>query len=438
MSLLVENIKKSKRINIPVFFLYLLFFSLPFGGKSIPLLIISLTISGIIFSKRKSWRNNFKSGRAYFTPILSFFLLYLLGVLWSDNLPNAVKKLEHVLSFIVFPLLLPLLNLSKNDVLKLFSTFVLSCLLVLIISFLDFFYVSITKEEYIILGEIASGDRPGTVYEYLSKHLLAVSVHRTYFSAYILVSIVFTINYFKEYCLVFGKKMKWLGFLVLIILITGLICLQSKANTGILIMILVYLFIIKFKKSIKLMLIGFLALFSMMLLLKDVFVNRLNPMIIELQNVMAPGDDKEKDFAKYLHPGSTEIRYMVYKSSFQLISKSPFFGYGTGDVKDMLKEQNTENNFVSIAHLNYGPHSQVLYTCLGFGIVGLLVFLSIFTFPFYESFKFRETFAALVIVILFLNCLTESFLVRQEGIVPVALFITVLSYLTINRKKEKE
>ncbi|MEW7279388.1 O-antigen ligase family protein [Aquimarina sp. 2201CG1-2-11] len=437
MNLLVVNINKIEIRNSPVFFLYLLFFSIPIGGKLLPPLIVFLVISGMIFLKKKNWWKNFNFGKVYYLPLLSLFLLYVCGILWSNNIPNAFKKLEHALSFVIFPILLPLFSLPSKKIFKLFSVFALSCSLVIIISFVDFFFVSITKDEYIILGEIAAGDRPGTVYEYLSKHLLIVDIHRTYFSAYILIAIGIIITYFEEYCFKFFKKIKWLGFINVLILTAGLICLQSKASIAILIMGSIFFLIVKFKKSAKFMLISFFTFLGMILLLKNVIVNRLDPMIEELQYVMAPGDEKEKDFAKYLHPGSTEIRYMLYKSSLQLIFKSPFFGYGTGDVKDILKEQNIENDFVSIAHLNYGPHSQVLYMLVGFGVLGLLVFFSVFIFPFYESFKFKERFTILVLVILFLNCLTESFLARQEGIIPTALFITVLSYITINKQSSK-
>ncbi|WP_299434142.1 O-antigen ligase family protein [uncultured Aquimarina sp.] len=289
-----------------------------------------------------------------------------------------------------------------------------------------------STDEYIILGEIAAGNRPGSVYEYLSQQFLIVPVHRTYFSIYLIICVAFILYYFNEYCTFYRKKIKLLGVFSLVLITAAMICIQSKAGLGLLILLVASFFIIKVKKtfwSVVLLIVFFLG---SLVLFKSILNYRFKPMIEEIKYILSPGNDNEKDYAKFLRPGSTEIRYMVYKSSFQLIEKAPFLGYGTGDVKDVLRTQNEKNNFVSIAHLNYGPHSQFLYILIAFGFLGLLVFISIFFFPILESFRMKDYFALSILIVIFLSGLTESVLIRQEGIIPISLFITILGRLKTN------
>tara|TARA_R110002012_G_scaffold263456_2_gene446484 strand:+ start:147686 stop:148984 length:1299 start_codon:yes stop_codon:yes gene_type:complete len=417
-----------KLIDIPFHLLFLLFFLIPFGTNLISKIIILLIISSLLFLKKKNWLNNFLLRKEYLIPSIAVYLLYSLGLLWSDNIPEALKKMEHGLSFLVFPLVLPLFDFSKKDILNLFKSFSFGCLFILISSFLYFLYVSITHDEYIILGEIRAGDRPGNVYEYLSKHFLLVEVHRTYFSAYLLICILFVINNFKEFSTIPFNKKNLVSILSILTFILGLICLQSKINIAILFLIFIYYTVKSFKKSPILLFKVILTFATILFLSKNIIINRLKPMVKEIENIISSENENEKKFTKVLQPGSTETRYMLYKSSLQLIGESPILGFGTGDLKDVLRNQNYKNNYKSIAHLNYGTHSQLLSMLVSFGLLGFFVFISFFLLPLYTSIKINDSFTSFILLVLFLNCLTESFLSRQEGIIPTVLFITALSF----------
>lgn len=438
MRLKIEKFIQEFRIqNIPVYILHLLFFLIPLGSDLISITTVLLTISTLIFSKKNSWYKSFIRGKHSYLPLLAFFALHLIGMFLTDSFPNAVKELEKELSFIVFPLFLPFLNLNRKDVYNLFNTFFLSCLLIITLSFLDFIYVSFSSEEYIILGEITTGNRPGGVYDYLSKHFLIVDVHRTYFSVYLLISVSFVYYFLKKNYIKLHLKQRIFFATSLVLLVIGIILIQSKSTIAILIIIFTYYFLKEVINTTNknYLLTGIVVLLISSLILSDLISNRLKPMINEIENILEEGNDNEKEFTKKLRPGSTEIRYMLYKSSIQIIKEAPVFGHGTGDVKSVLKCQNKKNSFISIAHLNYGPHSQVLYLLIQFGIIGAICFLAIFLFSIRENYNNNDYFAVLIIVILFLSCITESFLIRQEGIVPTALFITTFSFLKESVKK---
>jgi hypothetical protein len=420
--------------NIPFYVLGLLFFTIPFGTNLMSKVIILLVIVSLFLLPKHSWSNRFLYCKEYLVPSICIFVLFVLGTFWSENIPEALKKIEQALSFLVFPLLLPLFNFSKKDIILLFKIFVFTCLFILIMSFVRFIYISIAHDEYIILGETHLGDRPGNVYEFLSNNFLVVQVHRTYFSAYLLVCILFIMTYFSEFNAVLGKKTKWFGVLAIILLSLGIICLQSKANYAIYIILIIYYTIKKLRKSPNLFFKMVLVFVAILFFSKNIIINRLKPMVDEIENIMSPKNEDEKKFTKVLRPGSTETRYMLYKSSLQLIKQSPFLGYGTGDVRDVVREQNYINNYKSIAHLNYDPHSQILYMLIALGIVGFLAFTSLFLFPFISSITIKDSFTSLILLVLFLNCITESFFLRQEGLIPSVLFLTVLSHMKHDTK----
>jgi O-antigen ligase len=329
----------------------------------------------------------------------------------------------------VLPIIVPLIRLDKGQILGLFKIFTYSCLLILTLSFIDFAIVSLTHDEYIILGEIPAGNRPGSVYEYLSQQFLIVDVHRTYFSLYLIISLSYVLYYFSEYIKLRGRSANWIGYLSLLLIMSGLIVIQSKAGWILAIGMIFSFILVKSKHKLKSIVILTAVLSLIFIALKPFMEYRLAPLVEEIQAIALPGADREKTFAINLRPGSAEIRYMVYKSSLQLINKSPLLGYGTGDVKDVLRAQNEQNGFKSIAHLNYGPHSQLLDVLLSFGILGALVFLLVFLLPMVDLVRSGNYFATTVLLMILLSSLTESVLSRQEGIIPLALLITVFGKL---------
>jgi len=374
--------------------------------------------------------------KSFYLPLLVFFLLYIVGVLWSSNMNSAFKRIEHTMVFMVLPIIIPLIKLDKGRVLGMFKIFTYSCLLILTLSFIDFAIVSLTHDEYIILGEIPAGNRSGSVYEYLSQQFLIVDVHRSYFSLYLIISLSYVLYYFSEYIKLRGRSANWIGYLSLLLIISGLIVIQSKAGWILAIGVIFSFLLVKSKHKLKSIVILTALLSLIFIVLKPFMEYRLAPLVEEIQAIALPGTDREKSFAINLRPGSTEIRYMVYKSSLQLINKSPLLGYGTGDVKDVLRAQNEQNGFKSIAHLNYGPHSQLLDVLLSFGVLGALVFLLVFLLPMVDLMRSSNYFATTVLLMILLSSLTESVLSRQEGIIPLALLISVFGKFKENSNIE--
>ena len=121
--------------NIPFYLLSIIFIAIPIGGVLLPIGIILWVLSLLFYYNKDSWKKNFLEGWAFYLPAVVFFLMHLMGLIWTDNIDNGLSKIEQKLSFLVIPLFFPFLNLSKYKGLFLFKLFSLSCLFIVIISF---------------------------------------------------------------------------------------------------------------------------------------------------------------------------------------------------------------------------------------------------------------------------------------------------------------
>ena len=79
-----------------------------------------------------------------------------------------------------------------------------------------------------------------------------------------------------------------------------------------------------------------------------------------------------------------DIRYLFTKYGLELINEKLFFGYGTGSFSDVFKKH-TQTSYDLKKHKT--PHNNYLYVLFELGLIGLLVFLSIFFFQIQELYK---------------------------------------------------
>lgn len=125
---------------------------------------------------------------------------------------------------------------------------------------------------------------------------------------------------------------------------------------------------------------------------------------------------------------STGIRLVLWENSLELIKESPIFGYGIGDIQDLLSQQMKSNGFLVLAERKSNCHNQYLQFLLSFGLIGLAFFI-ITIFYFFIKFKNENNILGSTILIFFLFLfMIESFLDRQNGIILFSTFMSILFY----------
>jgi O-antigen ligase len=99
-----------------------------------------------------------------------------------------------------------------------------------------------------------------------------------------------------------------------------------------------------------------------------------------------------------------------------LITEHPFFGVGTGDLKEELVKKYEAYHYDYGIRTRLSPHNQFLHTAVILGIFGVLSLALLLGSAFMLAWKNRDWVYLLFVFLVFLNCMTESILERQAGI----------------------
>ena len=217
-------------------------------------------------------------------------------------------------------------------------------------------------------------------------------------------------------------RFKTILFLVLIVnFYVFVVLLNSKAGWITLFMILAgFLYIlVVVKRKWKVGIVALLSavlLFGGCLLMFPVLSERALQSGKDLRTMESPGKD----------PKSTAERIATWGSSCEIIAKHPFYGVGTGDVKDALMEQYKAHGYSKILSQKLDSHNQYLQTFIALGVFGLALLLYLLFMPAIRAFQRRDLISLSFILIFAMNISVESMLENQAGVVFYALFNSML------------
>ncbi len=113
---------------------------------------------------------------------------------------------------------------------------------------------------------------------------------------------------------------------------------------------------------------------------------------------------------------------------YQVFREHPIIGVGVGDLKQEIYKKYDQLYPDSKKIM---PHNQFLSVAAGSGIIGLLLFLVAFCYPFLARRHYRNPFFAILFLTFFLSFIVENTLENSIGIGFFCLFLGMgLSYLT--------
>ncbi|WP_082986027.1 O-antigen ligase family protein [Bizionia sp. APA-3] len=125
-------------------------------------------------------------------------------------------------------------------------------------------------------------------------------------------------------------------------------------------------------------------------------------------------------------------RMDLNKVSYDIFKEAPFFGVGPGRIRYERTIRYYETGYV-IAYKNlYNSHNQYLNYLSVNGLFGLLVFLSMLFYMLFVAIKRNQIFLISTILLFSISCLTESYLVRNKGIVLFSFIITIFLIYNID------
>lgn len=326
-------------------------------------------------------------------PITIVFFVYSTFFLFSTNKENGVSLLIRMLPLLLVPSTFFLFleyNVDKLKLLKntfIFSSCIYSILILFYLNYLGCF----NHETSFEIG-----------YSHIINDFFIFNDHPIYISTYLSITIIILIIY--------PYKNSLINLVLLIILFLGLISLSRKGSIIALIFCFIYLFMLK-KKII--------AILSIILI--STFVIFLFPTTKRLiEDFKVENMDKNPET-------TTGIRIIVWENVSNLaMSPNNYFGYGLGNVQNVINRSIRDNGYPNIANQNYNSHNQYLQFMMSVGYIGTLIILSFFIFiaiKIYVENKQNVVFFGFFLLLF----LTESYLERQNGIIFFS-FISVFFY----------
>lgn len=373
-------------------------FLLPLHPRLSVLAIIFLGINWLLSGRIYS---NFKSFLSLI-PILffSFYILHLIGLLYTSNWIEGMQRVETKLPLLIFPLILfsfPIKN--KEKVFSILKSYVIGCLVASVYCFTN------GVLEYLETGE------NWITYKRLGSFL---GFHPTYFSMYLglalFIVLFFLVKKIKTHSLNYktgsGILASW--FFIIILL------LSSRMTILATVLILMFSFLVwmyfqqKLWKGIGISILAIVLLF------------------FSIKNIPSVGRRTQHTINSAIDKDSNNInsapRINLWNAAATVIKENPIIGTGTGDMQDELVRIYRARNYERALQDNFNPHSQYLQTTATLGIVGGVLLFIYLMVPFWLAFQQKDYLYLLFLSLILMSFLTESILQTQRGTVFFGFF----------------
>lgn len=365
--------------------------------------------------------NNAK--RAFKLLFLSYIVFYAwqtIGLLYTSDIKLGLLNLFTRLSLLVFPVFL----LSPGEKIKLKSKFLLriyalSSLAFVLYCFGHALYMSVTIHDGLFSFNVHPSDLPWLSYFYGSD--LTSPQHPSYISMYVLLATFICYEAWFDRSLRLKKRILWL--VAAFGLLISQYFLSSRAGILISLILIPFYFIYRLSKFKK-------TRFAWIAVI--IIIIALMPLIIKNQRVdylLGKILNKKADYERKDDP-----RFKIWKSAYNIFKDNVLLGVGIGDVRTELTKEYIRIGEEKMAGKRLNAHNQYFEVLLESGIIGLLVFLAIFTTMTYIALSERNLLYLLFIVMMLMFFVFESVLYRLAGVTFFSLFSFLLKHSGNNEK----
>lgn len=355
--------------------------------------IILLSVWWLFFTKPKL--RELKGGFTLIFVLSIPFLLTLLGLIYTDDLNYGLKKLQLVLPFVIFPLIIFSSNLSNAVVRFVLYCFSLGTFLATLIGVL--------RASYFRLNDLGN-------YFYYQRFSELVDKHTTYLSLFVVISCLFVFHEMLQ------KRLKIIyGVLILMFFFFVLYVASTRISIVALLVGMSYVFFREIKSKLKWLVLIFPLVLAGFYSLPN-FQKRFELNVTEKGAI----DD-------------VQFRSEHWQSVVETIEQnSILFGSGSGSKRDFLYDTYRKHKLTSAYELEYNAHNQYLEIVLDFGLIGLIAFLVMLIYLAWTFLKHNDSLAFGLFLVFCIFFLTESLLQRHDGVVVFSLF---MSLFLLSQKK---
>lgn len=399
-------------------------FLIPFHRAFMPPFLALFFVTSVWGTSLDFVKSQLNKNKVIIFVLTAYFLMHLVGLIYTSNFSHALFDLEVKLSLLLFPLFFFGIYRRKFiELSQLQSVFIVSVSIAL-------FYCLMSSSASMMAG----GD-----YSEFFYNKFSVIHHPSYFSIIINGAMAIAIERLMK-----TKRFIFqiLYFLVILFLVFGVFLTASRM--GVLIMLfLLFLMTVKYVflsftyqgmgKSLVLYLAVYVAFLSQTGLLEKRFETGVDSMYKSLQDDEEGLDENNQDEilkgdAQRLSKSDEGdgVRVLIWNESFNIFLENPIFGVGTGDIKDELLINYEEKGFSKAKNRRYNVHNQLLQAAATLGILGFFSLLISLIYPLYFAVKFKLFAETFIMLSFAMGFLTESMLEIQIGVVYFAVFTSLV------------
>lgn len=375
--------------------------------KQIPIgiLLFVIVVAAGIYSKRLRFNTH-----PVFIGFILFYIAYIAGIFFTQDIQQSKVYIENKLSFIIFPVLFSFRPDFKLS-LRIPSVFLM--IAVIMASWVGFYQGILCYQRSKDLAHCFVSSNFSTIHHptYFAMYILAAGCFAWfgYFCKWRFFSkrnvVIITLYFLMIYLLTFSLS----GFLFLIPLSMAILFVYGKRKWG-------------GKKTMLSVVVITGILMTFPFLFGEFRADILKTSGSIVQYVKSPTSFLNNADRRL---SGNEERLVMWTVSGEIIRKYPF-GVGTGNIDIYLEKQLNQYGLKELADKKYNPHNQFLQTWLEIGIIGLLILLYIFYQLIKSAYSRKNWVLMIVVTNLIFNSLFESVFQRQSGIVFFTLIICLL------------
>lgn len=335
-----------------------------------------------------------------------FYGMYLISLIWTDNLNSGFFNLQVKLGMLMYPLVLCSLQLNISETRRLFLSFLAGLTAAGLFMLIRAVVIWVTQH------------RNAFYYQDFSDQLL----HPSYLAMYYCTGLILLFHGILLQAFP-ARPWKIIAIGLCLFFIVILLLLASKLGIialGFLIISYAIYAILRFKRYV----VGGLSILA--LILGFGLALKLFPGLSErVQNLTTTFTSTEKiDVAEV---ESNRVRLLIWQAGGSIASTQAF-GVGAGDVQEVLETEYAHRGMTGALHKHLNAHSQILQTLLATGWLGLISLLLIIIGPLLLGIRRQYGFVVLFFSLFLLNCFPESMLEVQAGALFFGLFYSLFLY----------